>query len=98
MAESLHEASGVIPEVGFTFATWVKVEGTGTHQSIWGSRADGGGIVGPNFTDDVYLHGGTYKDIAETITVGVPAKGMIAWKGQLSKEEIAAKTTAHYLD
>ncbi|MCO4763823.1 MAG: c-type cytochrome [Myxococcales bacterium] len=51
-------------------------------------RNDGGGGVGPAFTDDSYLHGGTYKDIAETITVGVPAKGMIAWKAQLKKEEI----------
>ncbi len=51
-------------------------------------RADGGGGVGPAFTDDSFLHGGTYKDIAETITVGVPAKGMIAWKAQLKKEEI----------
>ncbi len=51
-------------------------------------RADGGGLVGPAFTDDLYIHGGTFKAIASTITEGVPAKGMIAWKGQLSKEEI----------
>lgn len=51
-------------------------------------RADGGGGVGPAFTDDSYLHGGTFKDLATTITDGVPAKGMIAWKGQLKKEEI----------
>lgn len=51
-------------------------------------RADGGGGVGPAFTDDSYLHGGTLQDIAEVITDGVPAKGMIAWKGQMKREEI----------
>jgi cytochrome c oxidase cbb3-type subunit 3 len=55
-------------------------------------RADGGGLVGPAFTDDAYLHGGSYKDIANVITEGVPAKGMIAWGKQLKKEEIAALT------
>jgi cytochrome c oxidase cbb3-type subunit III len=51
-------------------------------------RADGGGVVGPAFTDDAYIHGGGYKDIAEVITVGVPAKGMIAWGKQLKQDEI----------
>lgn len=49
---------------------------------------DGGGLVGPNFTDKYWIHGGTMKDIVRTITVGVPEKGMISWKAQLSKDEI----------
>lgn len=51
-------------------------------------RADGGGLVGPAFTDDMALHGGRLEDIAKVITEGVPAKGMIAWGKQLSKDQI----------
>lgn len=51
-------------------------------------RADGGGLVGPAFTDDAYIHGGKYADIAKVITEGVQEKGMIAWGKQLKKEEI----------
>lgn len=55
-------------------------------------RKDGGGSVGPAFTDDHYLHGGKLIDIAKTITEGVPAKGMIAWAKMLSQDEIADLT------
>lgn len=50
--------------------------------------ADGGGVVGPNFTDKFWIHGGSMKDIIKTITKGVPEKGMIAWEAQLSKDDI----------
>ncbi|MEL6657769.1 MAG: cbb3-type cytochrome c oxidase N-terminal domain-containing protein [Bacteroidota bacterium] len=45
--------------------------------------ADGGGGVGPNLTDEYWLHGGDIKDIFTTIKYGVPEKGMISWKAQL---------------
>lgn len=48
------------------------------------------GIVGPNLTDEYWLHGGRPGDIVKTITDGVPDKGMIPWKGQLSPQEIQA--------
>ncbi|MCB9539310.1 MAG: c-type cytochrome [Myxococcales bacterium] len=50
--------------------------------------ADGGGLVGPNLTDKFWIHGGSLTDIVHTITEGVPEKGMISWKTQLSAEEI----------
>lgn len=52
----------------------------------------GQGIVGPNLTDDFWLHGGRPSEIYHTITEGEPEKGMIPWKTQLSPEEIAAVT------
>lgn len=58
--------------------------------------ADGGGLVGPNLVDDYWLHGGSPVDIAKVIYDGVPAKGMIAWKSQLSVEEIYAATAFIY--
>ncbi len=43
----------------------------------------GEGGVGPNLTDDYWLHGGDIKHIFGTIKYGVPEKGMISWKAQL---------------
>jgi cytochrome c oxidase cbb3-type subunit 3 len=51
-------------------------------------RADGGGLVGPNLTDDFWLHGPQFTDNIKTIWNGVPEKGMITWKGVLKPSEI----------
>jgi cytochrome c oxidase cbb3-type subunit 3 len=50
----------------------------------------GQGIVGPNLTDEYWKHGGQLTDFYETISEGVPEKGMVPWKTQLSPDEIAA--------
>jgi cytochrome c oxidase cbb3-type subunit 3 len=49
---------------------------------------DGGGNIGPNLTDDYWLHGGKLTDIYHTVTEGVPSKGMLSWKNQLGPAEI----------
>ncbi|MBL0331779.1 MAG: c-type cytochrome [Chlorobi bacterium] len=46
------------------------------------------GKVGPNLTDDYWIHGGDIKNIFNTISEGVPDKGMITWKEQLKPREI----------
>ena len=46
------------------------------------------GTVGPNLVDEYWLHGGSVGDIFKTIRDGVPSKGMISWKAQLSPEQI----------
>jgi cytochrome c oxidase cbb3-type subunit 3 len=51
-----------------------------------GTKAEG--LVGPNLTDDYWLHGGGIKNIFRTITNGVPDKGMLSWKTQLKPKEI----------
>lgn len=48
----------------------------------------GEGGVGPNLTDDYWLHGGSIKDVFKTIKYGVPAKGMKAWQAELSPSQI----------
>ncbi|MEO6682645.1 MAG: cbb3-type cytochrome c oxidase N-terminal domain-containing protein [Ginsengibacter sp.] len=50
---------------------------------------DGGGIVGPNLTDEYWLNGGSMKDIFRTIKYGVPEKGMKSWKDDYSPKQIA---------
>lgn len=50
--------------------------------------ADGGGGVGPNLTDDYWLHGGSIKEVFSVVKYGVVEKGMIPWQDQLSPEQI----------
>lgn len=51
---------------------------------------DGGGLIGPNMTDDYYIHGPLFSDSIRIINEGVLAKGMIAWRGVLKPDEIHA--------
>lgn len=55
-------------------------------------KTDGGGLVGPNLTDDYWIHGGSVKDIFKTIKYGVPEKGMQAWKESYSPRQMAQLT------
>jgi cytochrome c oxidase cbb3-type subunit III len=50
---------------------------------------DGGGSVGPNLTDDYWLHKGSLNDIYNTIKVGYPDKGMQSWSSQFTPKEIS---------
>jgi len=49
---------------------------------------DGGGVVGPNLTDDYWLHGGSIKDIFKSIKYGWQDKGMKSWKDDFSPKQI----------
>ena len=51
-------------------------------------RPDGGGLVGPNLTDDYWIHGANFSNNVAIIWNGVPAKGMITWKNMLKPQEI----------
>ncbi len=46
------------------------------------------GKVGPNLTDEFWLHGGEVNHLYKTIKFGVNGKGMVAWKGKLSGKQI----------
>jgi cytochrome c oxidase cbb3-type subunit 3 len=48
----------------------------------------GEGLVGPNLTDDYWIHGGGIKNVFTTIKYGVPSKGMLTWQTQLSPKQI----------
>ena len=47
-----------------------------------------GGLVGPNLTDEYWLHGGGIKNVYSTIKKGVPGKGMISWELVFSQRQI----------
>lgn len=50
---------------------------------------DGEGTVGPNLTDDYWLHGGSIADIFKSVKYGWPEKGMRSWKEDLSPVQIS---------
>ena len=50
-------------------------------------------MVGPNLTDEYWLHGGNVKDIFKTIKYGVPEKGMKSWKEDFSPKQLAQLTS-----
>jgi cytochrome c oxidase cbb3-type subunit 3 len=49
---------------------------------------NGEGNVGPNLTDDYWLHGGSLNDLFKTVKYGWPAKGMKSWESDLSAVQI----------
>lgn len=50
----------------------------------------GEGLVGPNLTDDMWLHGCSAEELATSISTGFPDKGMIAYGSgaRLSDEDL----------
>jgi len=48
----------------------------------------GEGLVGPNFTDDYWIHGNRPEDMKKVIVDGVIDKGMLSYKSQLSGKQI----------
>jgi cytochrome c oxidase cbb3-type subunit 3 len=55
-------------------------------------RPDLGGVIGPNLTDDYWLHGGHFGDILKSITTGYPEKGMLKYgnNNRLTDDELLA--------
>jgi mono/diheme cytochrome c family protein len=51
---------------------------------------EGAGLVGPNLTDTVFLHGGTKADIVRVLMNGVGDKGMPAWGAVLPPADVEA--------
>jgi cytochrome c oxidase cbb3-type subunit 3 len=53
-------------------------------------KADGGGGIGPNLTDEHWILGGGIKNVFKTISEGGrDGKGMVAWKSELKPLEMA---------
>lgn len=51
--------------------------------------AEGQGGVGPNLTDDYWLHGGSIKDVFKAVKYGIAEKGMKAWQEDFSANQLA---------
>lgn len=52
-------------------------------------KADGGGGIGPNLTDEHWILGGGIKNVYKTLVEGGrPGKGMVSWKNDFSPYEL----------
>lgn len=54
--------------------------------SCHGALGEGG--IGPNLTDDYWIHGAKLSEILKTIREGISDKGMPPWGGMLSQDEL----------
>lgn len=54
--------------------------------------SSGEGTIGPNLTDDYWIHGSSLPEILHTVSVGVPARGMPGWEKMIKPEELNAVT------
>lgn len=50
--------------------------------------AEGGGGIGPNLTDDYFIHGFKAMDTYKVVSDGVLDKGMAAWKSVLGPSKV----------
>jgi cytochrome c oxidase cbb3-type subunit 3 len=66
-----------------------------TQQCAVCHKADGGGSIGPNLTDNYWIHGGDIKSVYTVIKEGVVEKGMISWKAMLSPTQM--RDVANYV-
>jgi len=55
-------------------------------------RLDGGGQIGPNLTDDYWLHGAAIGQVLATVSNGVLEKGMPPWGKVLKPAQLDAVT------
>jgi cytochrome c oxidase cbb3-type subunit 3 len=93
-AEAMAEAASTVTKVQTTAVFELKLltdatslaNGKATFDKICSvcHLADGGGLVGPNFTDDYWIHGNKLEDMFKIVENGVIEKGMIAYKDQLT--------------
>ena len=67
---------------------WRAGKGSTTTNCVACHGADGGGLIGPNLTDDYWIHGGSRSTIYATVADGVLDKGMPAWGKMLKPEEV----------
>jgi cytochrome c oxidase cbb3-type subunit 3 len=69
------------------------------HLASLKGKSENPGAVGPNLVDTAWIHGGTPKEIYNTVSKGVLAKGMPTWEpvlGQKKTAEVVAYVLSHH--
>lgn len=84
---SVDENTVTLSEDPGMLATGAKVFATNC-VACHGDKGQGG--VGPNLTDNYWIHGGTINNVFKTIKSGVPDKGMRAWESEIKPADIQA--------
>lgn len=90
----LKKAGNLMDENNVTLSDAVSVLSTGEKvylQNCLACHGDKGqGGVGPNLTDNYWIHGGDIKSVFKTIKYGVVSKGMRSWQSELKPSDIHA--------
>lgn len=77
-------------ELAFTYSEDAATQGEQVYNQncfpCHGMQMEGG--IGPSFVDEEWIHGGQAANIVSIIQNGVLDKGMVAWQGILSPEQI----------
>ena len=69
------------------------------HLASLKGRGENPAAVGPNLTDHAWIHGGTPKEIYNTVSKGVLVKGMPSWEpvlGQKKTAEVVAYVLSYH--
>jgi cytochrome c oxidase cbb3-type subunit 3 len=68
--------------------TQAKAKALFVQQCVQCHGANGEGKIGPNLTDEYWLHGNHPSEIFKTVSGGVTVKGMPAWEPLLGREKV----------
>lgn len=60
-------------------------------------RADLGGLIGPNLTDDQWLHGCSIGEVMASIRTGYPTRGMLPYGSGATLDEEKVRQLASYV-
>lgn len=60
-------------------------------------RADLGGLIGPNLTDDQWMHGCSIADVMASIRTGYPTRGMLPYGSGATLDEEQVRQLASYV-
>ena len=96
VASTTEQTGGQVEEVQILKAKLSDAGALAKGKEVYAARcapchgATGGGVIGPNLTDDAWIHGGSLVEIKTVIENGVTEKGMLAWKSMLSQDDIRA--------
>lgn len=91
-AERLEKVANLVDENSVSLVTEASALANGkqiyTTLCVACHGPSGEGGVGPNLTDEYWIHGGSVNDIFRTIKYGVPQKGMISWQAQINPKDM----------
>jgi cytochrome c oxidase cbb3-type subunit 3 len=72
---------------------------TACHLASLRGKSENPAAIGPDLTDQIWIHGGRPTDVYRTVTQGVPEKGMPTWGPVLGPRritEVAAYVLSHH--
>jgi cytochrome c oxidase cbb3-type subunit III len=105
-AAAARPSGGATPDTVVVVAALTDQASLATGKSIFESptslcsschRPDLGGLVGPNLTDDRWLHGCSAGEVMTSIRTGYPVRGMLPYGGGAALSEVQLRQVASFV-